>query len=299
MEDVTDTVFRRIVAKCGKPDLFYTEFVSCDGLLSPGREKVAQRLQYTEEERPLIAQIWGTDPSAFYKAAQIIVELGFDGIDINMGCPVEKIVKQGACSALIENPTLAVEIIKATKEGAGDLPVSVKTRIGFKNRKTTEWASVLLGTDLAALTIHGRVAKEMSKYPADWDAVGEVVRLRDSMGVSTLIVGNGDIKSLSQALEMHQKYDVDGVMIGRGIFDNPWLFNQSVDISKVSVEEKLNILLEHVTLFDQVWGDKKNFAILKKFFKVYVNGFDGAADLRAKLMECEDADEVKVVISGM
>ena len=195
MEDVTDTVFRRIVARNGKPDVFFTEFVNVDGMCSPGREAVVHRLKHTEEERPLVAQVWGLKPENFARAAADIRSMGFDGIDINMGCPVRKIVKTGACSALIDNPPLAGEIIIATMEGAGATPVSIKTRMGFTKRRTEEWSSFLLDLKPAVLTMHARIAKDMSDVPADWQEIGKVVRIRDSMGSNTLIVGNGDVES--------------------------------------------------------------------------------------------------------
>ena len=196
MEDVTDTVFRRIVAHCGAPDVFFTEFTSADGLCSVGYDAVAHRLRYTEAERPLVAQIWGIHPDTHMKAARLAVEMGFDGIDINMGCPVKKIVKTGACSGLIENPTLAREIYLATREGAGDLPVSIKTRCGFRSWRTEEWTGFLLELEPVVLTVHGRIARDESKYPADWDQVARVVTLRDQMESPTIILGNGDVTSL-------------------------------------------------------------------------------------------------------
>lgn len=296
MEDVTDTVFRRIILECGAPDLFYTEFVSCDGLCSPGRKKVGQRLLKTDIEKPLIAQIWGIHPEKFEEAAAIVVEMGFDGIDINFGCPVDKIIKAGACSATIDNPDLAKQIIEATKKGAGELPVSVKTRLGFKNWKTDEWPAFLFDCGIDQLTIHGRIASEMSKFPARWDLIGEVVKIRDLMGVKTVVTGNGDIKSYQQGLDMYERYGVDGIMIGRGIFENPWVFNPEVDPELVTKEERIKLLLKHSQLFNEVWGNNKNFQIMKKFFKVYLHGFEGAAELRAKLMECETLEEVEKVV---
>src|SRR5436190_3288770 len=190
MEDVTDTVFRRIVMQTGKPDLFFTEFTNVEGMFSKGDKKVNQRLQFTQKEKPIIAQIWGLKPENYFKAGKLLAEMGFDGIDINMGCPEKNIIKKGACSGLIHNPSLAKEIIHATKEAAGNLPVSVKTRIGFKEIQTEKWIGFLLEQNLAALTIHGRTAAEMSAVPAHWDEIGKAVERRSEKKLPTLIIGN-------------------------------------------------------------------------------------------------------------
>lgn len=307
MEDVTDTVFRQIVGMCAKPDVCFTEFVNVEALYSIGREKVIHRLQFTRKERPIVAQIWGLVPEHYYKTAQEIARMGFNGIDINMGCPVEKVLVHGCCAALIENKPLAKEIIAATKEGAlrqaqGKLlPVSVKTRIGYKKIVTEEWIEFLLKQDIAALTIHGRTARELSKVPARWDEIGKAVTVRNRLHSSTLIIGNGDVKSQEEGREKCKTYGVDGVMIGRGIFDNLWLFDRSdknlaAQGRALSVGERLSLLLTHVRLFDKTWGKSKNFDILKRFFKIYVSDFDGAKELRVKLMETHTASEVEKIV---
>lgn len=297
MEDVTDTVFRRIVARCGRPTVFFTEFTSCDGLQSVGYEYVAKRLQYTEKERPLIAQIWGTKPENYYKTAKLLVEQGFDGIDLNMGCPDKSVIKIGACSALIKDPSRAKEIIQATKEAAGDLPVSVKTRIGFYNIKTEEWLGFLLEQEIAALSIHGRTVKEASKVPAHWEEIGKGVALRNQMGVPTVIVGNGDVESLQEAEEKAAQYGLEGIMIGRGIFKDPWLFNPEHHGGDIPFAEKLSMLSEHIDLFLKTWGTKKNFMIMRKFFKCYINGVDNASEYRQELMECKTSAEIQAKLS--
>ena len=243
MEDVTDTVFRQIIAKCGKPDVFFTEFTNVEGMCSKGRDHVGRRLIFTSVERPIVAQIWGLDPSKFFETAKMVKDMGFDGIDINMGCPEKSVVKRGACAGLIHNPTLAKEIIEAVKKGAGDLPISVKTRIGIKEIETEVWIEFLLKQNLDALTVHGRTVKEMSDVPAHWDEIGKVVKLRDKLNVNTLIIGNGDIKSLDDALEKHKKYKVDGIMIGRGIFENLWIFDKKINPQNISSEAKLKLLI--------------------------------------------------------
>jgi len=300
MEDVTDTVFRQIIAELGKPDLFFTEFVNIDGLFSPGEEAVKHRLKYTNKEKPLIAQIWGLNPQNYYKAGAYIKNLGFDGIDINMGCPVPKVVKQGACSALIKNHSLAQEIILASLEGAKGLPISIKTRLGFDKVEWKSWFKFLLSfKELSAITVHGRIATEMSKGKANWELIGEVVKLRDSLKSKTLIIGNGDIKSRKEALHMRQKYQVDGVMIGRGIFENPLLFNtKDENFQTKPLQYKLGLAQKHIQLFQQTWENSKNPAILKKFFKIYIRDFNGANQLRQKLMMAESFQEMLNILEN-
>jgi nifR3 family TIM-barrel protein len=290
MEDVTDTVFRKVMLELGKPDLMFTEFTSVEGMFSPGSYEVTQRLKFTDEERPLIAQIWGTTPENYMKGAKMIRKMGFDGVDLNFGCPVKKIVKQGACSALIKNKGLASEIIEATKKGAGDLPVSVKTRIGFDKIETEEWVSHLLSHDIAALTIHGRTAMQLSTGVNNWKEIGKAVKIRDEMGKDTLIIGNGDVLSKKQGRELVEKYNLDGIMIGRGVFNNPWVFNE--EIKEVTTQMRMDALLLHVRLYEECWGEERNFHVLKRFFKIYVKGFDGAGELRRRLMETEKYEDV-------
>lgn len=297
MDDVTDTVFRQIIGDLAAPDLYFTEFTSVDGLVSEkGREAVSKRLQFTEKERPIIAQIWGNDPEKFYKAAKIVKEMGFDGVDINMGCPEKSVIRRGMCSDLINNPKLAGEIIRAVKEGSG-LPVSVKTRIGFRQIQTEEWLGFLLKQNLDALIIHARTVKEMSKVPAHWDEVGKVVKLRNQINPKTLIIGNGDINSYEDGLEKVKTYGVDGVMIGTGIFKNLWIFDKSGKTPELSIEERLNQLLKHSQLFVETWSQTKSFAILKKFFKIYLSGFEGAAEMRAEFMNANSIDDIENLVT--
>ncbi len=296
MDDVTDTVFRQIISDLAPPDLYYTEFTSVDGLTSPkGREAVIRRLQYTKKERPLIAQIWGNDPEKFYESAKLCKELGFDGIDINMGCPEKSVVRRGMCSGLINTPELAGKIIQRTKDGADNLPVSVKTRLGMRQIQP-EWIEFLLKQDLPALIIHGRTVKEMSKVPAHWDEIKKVVQLRDKIAPQTVIIGNGDIVSYEDGLDKIKQTGVDGIMIGRGIFKNLWIFEKSGSLPNLTVEERLNHLLKHSRLFDQTWGGTKSFAILKKFYKIYISDFDGASELRVKFMETKNLSEVEDLV---
>jgi len=298
MEDVTGFVFREIIAETARPDIFFTEFTNVTGLLSEGKEYVERRLKYSEKQRPIVAQIWGSEPKDYYEAAKYIVSLGFDGIDINMGCPQKAVVKHKSGAALIKYPELTKEIVEATKKGGSGLPISVKTRIGYDKVETTQWATHLLKQGLAALTIHGRTRKQMSKGKADWKEIKKAVEIKNEIAPNTLIVGNGDVNNAKEAEEKAKEYGVDGVMIGRGVFTNPWAFEK--EAKEHSKKEYLRLLLKHTKLFEETWGEKKNFAIMKKFFKIYVRDFDGASELRQKLMECENYTQVKnLVEKGM
>ncbi len=296
MQDVTDFVFREIVTDCAKPDVLFTEFTNVDALTSRGYENAVRNFRYSEKQRSIVAQIWGTDPKNFFQTAQIIRKLKFDGVDINMGCPDRAVVKGGGGSALIKTPKLAKEIISAVKKGAGDMAVSVKTRLGFDKIITDEWISFLFKQKLDALIIHGRIAKKKSEGLANWDEIEKVVLFKNSISPETIIVGNGDVKSYKQALKMHKKYKVDGVMIGRGVFANPWIFEKTVETKKRTKNEYLELLLKHAKLYHDTWGDTKNFAVMKKFFKVYVKGFAGANELRQNLMMCENYFQVKKLV---
>ncbi len=306
MADVTDAAFRRIIAKYGKPDVTFTEFVSTDGLLSIGRDHLLHNLWFTDAERPIVAQIFGNNPEYFYRVALMLQELGFDGIDINMGCPERNIVKQGSCAALIQEPELAQKIILECKRGASRLPVSVKTRIGFNQIETDRWIPRLLEVEPAAITVHGRTKKEMSDVPAHWDEIAKTVKMRHSSGSRTLIIGNGDVATIEEAHEKAHEYGVDGVMLGRAIFGNPWLFhtpNSSLTMGGegdaiITVNEKLKVMLEHTVLFEQLFVNIKNFAVMKKHYKAYVSGFDDAKNLRVALMTAKSASEVAVIVDN-
>ena len=296
MDDVTDIVFRQIVAQTASPDVFMTEFVSTDGLLSPGRERVIEKLRLEENPtKPVIAQIWGSDPEKYFKVAQELSKSGFAGIDINMGCPEKGIVARGCCGGLIGNYDLAAKIIAATKAGAGDLPVSVKTRIGLNTIITEDWISFLLKQDIAALSIHGRTVREMSKVPAHWDEIAKAVKLRDEISPNTLIIGNGDVENRAHGLTLAAETGVDGIMIGRGIFHDIYAFAHAQ--TEPTQEERLTILLNHLNLYEETWNNEKSFQILKKFFKIYVSGWPGAAELRARLMDSATPDEVRSILA--
>lgn len=296
MDDVTDVVFRRVIEELAPPEVFFTEFASTDGFNSPGRERVSQKLRLNPSKYPLVAQIWGTNPDNFYKTVEAIKNWGFAGIDINMGCPEKNIVRSGACSGLIDTPMLAAEIIAATKAAAGDMPVSVKTRLGTKKIMTEEWIAFLLQQKLAALTIHGRTAKEMSKVPNHWDEIGRAVKLRNQLAPDTVLIGNGDVENRGHGEVLATEYGLDGIMIGRGIFKDPLALARG---GELTLEERLLILRRHVELYDATWRGGKSYEPLKKFVKMYINGFSGAGELRVRFMETKKPAEAIALIEEL
>ena len=330
MADVTDAAFRRMIATYGKPDVMWTEFVSAEGLMRGGKEALLVDLSFTDAERPIVAQLFGANTETMRGAAKLCASLGFDGIDINMGCPDKAIEKQGAGAAMIKTPDRAREIIRAVKQGIEDagksIPVSVKTRIGYATNEIATWIHVLLNEDIAALTIHARTRKELSKVPARWEHIKEVVALRDALGKETLIIGNGDIESIHDGIQKAHETGADGVMVGRALFGNPWFFtfkaHKQVSLitmlrkvgarllqyfgkknrywllnsPQVSKEQRLRALLEHCELFESLLGERKSFAVMRKHFKAYVHGWPGAKELRMKLMQAEHATEVKEIL---
>lgn len=289
MHDVTDTAFRQLIAEIAKPDVMFTEFVSVDGLVHPAsQEKIIKYyLRYAEIERPIVAQIWGSNPQYFSQSAQLIEKLHFDGIDINMGCPDKQVVKLGGGAALMQNTSLAQEIVSATQEST-KLPVSVKTRLGFNNIDMN-FIQAIADMKPAALTIHARTKKELSLVPAHWDVIAEMVPELHKKGV--LVLGNGDVKSREDGFEKIVQSGVDGVMIGRGVFGNPWIFGK--EKKDIALEEKLRVLLRHVELFEKSFGATKNFNMLKKHVRGYVQGFQGAKEMRNKIMETKTIEEMK------
>jgi len=298
MDDVTDFVFREIMCDVGRPGVFFTEFTNCDALASSGREKQITRLKFSERQRPIVAQIWGAKPENYFKTAQLVQEMGFDGVDINMGCPDRTVVKNKCGAALIKNEPLVKEIIDAVRKGAPDLPLSIKTRLGFNKIETDTWLSFLLSFRLEALIVHLRTAKELSKAPAHWEESLKIIQMRDILSPNTMVIGNGDVKSYKDAEEKIKKYGVDGVMIGRGVFSNLWIFNEEEAEKEHSMPEILGVMKKHMDLFETVWGNSKNFNIMKKFFKVYINNFPGAAKLREKFMNCRNYGEVNKLLTS-
>jgi tRNA-dihydrouridine synthase len=352
LADVTDAAFRRLIAKysghvrkdgsIGGPDIMFTEFVSADGLVratEEGKRKLMADLLYSEKERPIVAQLFSAEPEHMEQAVRLCKELGFDGVDINMGCPDRSVEKQGCGAAMIKNPKRAQEIIQAAKRGADGLPVSVKTRIGYNKNELATWLPALIDAEPAAVTIHARTRKEMSKVPAKWDHVKEAVAIRDGLKSEALIIGNGDVLDHDDALEKIEMTGADGVMFGRAIFGNPWLFhptkclperipslaslplahqsNQSDSLRAssfprsssqaeilpdkkyniVTIPERLRVMVEHTKLFEELLSHK-NFAIMKKHHKAYVNGFLGAKELRTELMEADSAGEVEAIVNS-
>ena len=337
LADVTDAAFRRMIAKYsahtradgtqGGPDVMWTEFVSADGLIratQEGKQKLMADLIYAEEERPIVAQLFSSHEEYMEQAAALCLELGFDGVDINMGCPDSGIEKQGCGAAMIKHPENAAAIVRAAKRGAksdaGGIPVSVKTRLGYNKDQLEEWLPALLAEAPAAVTVHARTRNEMSKVPARGERIGEAVALRDSLGVDTLIIGNGDALSLEDARAKAALSRADGVMLGRAIFGNPWLFHPTKRLPErmtlsasspaprpafqddtfsnfevVGIQERLEVMLEHTKLFCELLPHK-NFAVMKKHYKAYVNGFSGAAELRSELMEAADVLAIERIV---
>ncbi len=332
MADVTDPAFRKIIAKYGKPDVMWTEFVSADGLyhlnkianagdsrksllgeryaslhlasLSSGRHSssptpafaanpLMRDLQFDASEHPIVAQIFGSNPETIAYATRLAADLGFDGVDINMGCPDRSIEKQEAGAAMMKSPAKAQEIIKAA-QSASPLPVSVKTRIGYNREMLEEWLPALLEANPAAITLHLRTRKEMSAVPAHWELAPRAVKIREAVNPSVLLLGNGDVRNMTDAREKAASSGLDGVMLGRAIFGNPWLFSGR-DESLISQQEKLHALVELAQEFEKL-SPPKSFAILKKHIKAFVSGFDGAAELRARLMEAENAAQFAEII---
>ena len=321
LANVTDAAFRRVIAKYSKTDgampyVTYTEFVSADGLVLAGQEgraKLMRDLVFTGAERPIVAQFFTSTPEHMEKAAALAQELGFDGVDINMGCPDKTIEKQGAGAKLMLNSALAVQIIEAAKRGAQRLPISVKTRLGYNKDILDEWLPALLAAKPAAITLHARTRKEMSKVPAQWERIKRAVEIRNELCSNTLIIGNGDVKDVEDARQKIKETGADGAMLGRAIFGRPWLFAEEKLPEKSlggggqrehfgdkdffqEVFRRLRILVEHTKLFEELLGDIKSFAIMKKHFKAYCEGFPGAKELRIQLMETSSAAEVERLV---
>lgn len=309
MADVTDIVFRNlIVEKSGigdrsELDVLWTEFVSVNGLSHPvGREKLLLDLKYTDQERPIIAQIFGEDPDKFEEIGKLCKDLGFDGVDINMGCPDKNVLGQKAGSYLINTPEIAKEMVLQTKRGAGILPISVKTRIGYNKIEYEEWLGEILKTKPTVITIHLRTKKEMSLVPAHWEFAPEIVQfIRQNFGSveegGPIIILNGDVTSVDDAYQKWQDSRCDGIMIGRGIFGNPWFFSKTVKKEDLPIQEILRTAVEHAKRFERDLP-QKNFAIMKKHFKAYAHGFGGAKELRVRLMETHCAKEVEEIVEN-
>lgn len=295
MEDVTDVVFRHVVKAAGAPDVFFTEFTNSDSFCHPdGIESVRGRLAFTEDEQPMVAHIWGDKPAFFREMSIALAEMGFKGIDLNMGCPVPNVAERGKGSGLILRPDVAAELIAAAK--AGGLPVSVKTRLGFTDTAEMEsWISHLLRQDIANLSVHMRTRKEMSKVDAHWELIPQIVKLRDEIAPQTLITINGDILDRQMGLALAEKYGVDGLMIGRGIFKNPYAFEK--EPKEHTPKEMIDLLRLQLDLQDQFSEQvPRSIVGLHRFFKIYVKGFPGANDLRVSLMNTKATAEVREIL---
>lgn len=328
MEGVTDIMFRQVIAKAGRPDLFFTEFTNVSSYASEkGRWNALERLRIAPTDSPIIAQIWGKNPEHFSETTNALGSLGFSGVDLNFGCPDKHVNKAGGGAAMVKTPELAIECFKNAKKST-NLPVSIKTRLGWSDpSEFRTWLPTLLNEHPAALTVHLRTKKEMSKVPAHYELIPEIITLRNSISPKTKLIINGDIKDRAHALELNTQYpEVDGFMIGRGVFQNPYCFTDHV----ATREELMDLLQLHLDLYEKYAdeslrgitangehlasaarndgparsGDEKThshifpYEPLKHFFKIYVNNFPGAKDLRAKLMETHSVAEARAIIKG-
>ncbi|ETW96421.1 MAG: hypothetical protein ETSY1_26670 [Candidatus Entotheonella factor] len=299
LADVTDAAFRRVIASYGKPHVLWTEFTSAEGLCGVRHKPLWYNLLYSEVERPIVAQLWSANPSAMEQAAAHVARLGFDGIDINMGCPDRKVEKRGAGAALCQRPALAQALIRAAQCGAGDLPVSVKIRIGYERDELDTWLPALLEAQPAVITIHARTRQEKSEVPAHWDALARAVHIRRVQGSSTLLIGNGDVQTIAEARAHAAASGVDGVMFGRAIFGNPWLFHPSVTRDALPAAERLRVLVEHTQLFETLLGEVKSMDRMKKHYKAYLAGIEGAETLLPQLMASHSAAEVAAIVERL
>ncbi|HCX0024128.1 TPA: tRNA-dihydrouridine synthase [Staphylococcus aureus] len=295
MEDVTDIVFRHVVSEAARPDVFFTEFTNTESFCHPeGIHSVRGRLTFSEDEQPMVAHIWGDKPEQFRETSIQLAKMGFKGIDLNMGCPVANVAKKGKGSGLILRPDVAAEIIQATK--AGGLPVSVKTRLGYYEiDEWKDWLKHVFEQDIANLSIHLRTRKEMSKVDAHWELIEAIKNLRDEIAPNTLLTINGDIPDRKTGLELAEKYGIDGVMIGRGIFHNPFAFEK--EPREHTCKELLDLLRLHLSLFNKYEKDEiRQFKSLRRFFKIYVRGIRGASDLRHQLMNTQSIAEARALL---
>ncbi|HDK7433549.1 tRNA dihydrouridine synthase [Staphylococcus aureus] len=295
MEDVTDIVFRHVVSEAARPDVFFTEFTNTESFCHPeGIHSVRGRLTFSEDEHPMVAHIWGDKPEQFRETSIQLAKMGFKGIDLNMGCPVANVAKKGKGSGLILRPDVAAEIIQATK--AGGLPVSVKTRLGYYEiDEWKDWLKHVFEQDIANLSIHLRTRKEMSKVDAHWELIEAIKNLRDEIAPNTLLTINGDIPDRKTGLELAEKYGIDGVMIGRGIFHNPFAFEK--EPSEHTSKELLDLLRLHLSLFNKYEKDEiRQFKSLRRFFKIYVRGIRGASELRHQLMNTQSIAEARALL---
>jgi nifR3 family TIM-barrel protein len=345
MDGVTDHAFRHIQKKHGNPMLLFTEFTSVDGICA-GASALLKDFLYDESQRPIIAQIYGRNPRNFYQTAILLCQLGFDGIDINMGCPAKTIAHSGSGAGLIRTPSLAQEIVRAAKDGAQawlngatvrdcvdipaalaarvealhrqlpptfqqrrPIPVSVKTRIGYDAPQVQEWIPQLLESEPVAITIHGRTLTQGYSGESNWDEIGCAAEI--ACGSKTLILGNGDIRSLDDAYERIAKYGVDGALIGRASYGNPHVFRQESRAAQrgaILSEEgepqagdpykMLHIALEHARLYEATFSHlgRYQFLPMRKHLSWYVRNVPGASHLRRTLTQACSLNEVVIAI---
>ena len=295
MEGVTDVMFRQVVARADRPDLFFTEFTNVSSYASEkGRGNALERFEIAPTDSPIIAQIWGKNPEHFSACAAALEDLGFSGIDLNFGCPDKNVNKTGGGAAMIKTPDLAVECFKNAKKST-NLPVSIKTRLGWSQpEEFKDWLSTLLAEHPAALTVHLRTKKEMSKVPAHFELIPKILALRAKISPETKLIINGDIKNRAEALNLHEKYpEIDGFMIGRGVFTNPYCFTDHIGTK----DELMELLYLHLDLYEKYCKTHRvSYEPLKHFYKIYINNFPGASDLRAKLMETHDIAAARAVL---
>lgn len=315
MEGVTDHVFRQVVAAAAPPDLFFTEFTNVSSFTSPaGRANALARLRTVPTDHPIIAQIWGNNPDHFRALASELESLGFDGLDLNMGCPDRHVNKAGGGAAMIRTPDLALECLREARAATG-LPVSVKTRLGFSSiSEMQDWLTLLLSENLPALTVHLRTRKEMSKVPAHFELIPAIIALRDQIAPTTKLIINGDIKNRAAAMVLSSEYPgIDGFMIGRGIFSDPFCFaspvvapcngSSFVELNNAPVfhdhAKLIQLLNLHLDLYDQAVASfgPRPFEPLKRFFKIYINSFSGASELREQLMHTKTTREVRAILA--
>ncbi len=295
MAEVTIPSFRRMVVKLGKPDVIFTEFIACDGIASKeGKAKLLSKLKFSGKERPIVAQFFGAKPENFTIAAKLAVKLGFDGIDINMGCPSKRIGKQGAGASLILNPKLAKEVILATKKGAGKLPVSVKTRLGYEKNSVENWMNEILEAEPAAITIHGRSKKEGRKSEADWESIRKAKEIIKAKNPKIIVIGNGDVKTKEEAVERSKTYGLDGAMIGRAVMTNPWFFAKISDPEKISLKKRAAAAKTQLKLFQKEVPGRFNPA--KKFLKSYFAEFENAREIRNRLLNAKTYEQAFKVL---
>lgn len=317
MDGVTDAAMRYMTAKYGHPDVMFTEFVSVDALhyaSAERRERLLKTFMRAQDVAPLqnrpyeIAQVFGHTPELFVEAATLVERLGFDGIDINMGCPAHKVEELGSGAGLIRTPKIAQEIVRVVK-GATKLPVSVKTRIGVDHDVAEEWMETLMEVEPAMISLHGRTLRQLYQGTADWETIARAARVVHEHGGQ--ILGNGDIASVADGLARVEQYEVDGFLIGRAAEGNPAIFKSQISNDKFSNweqlrKQKLEWIREHARIFEKInkptvqqTNDNRWFLPVRKHLAWYAHGFPGAVELRAKLVQANSVEEVEKIVKEL